>query len=210
MKLTYTLAAIAATTLAANAATTLTYDGSNDGTGSYGGQSFTATDASFVVAGDVLTSSYALETIEIGKWSTSGYTTDQEAVYANIYDGVIFVGASTNTVNFKVNVDGIIGDDAGDAWTFSGVTALESLDSSTVYSIRYSTTNVAGDFTFVRPDLINDGAALTGGNLLDTSGNAVSTGWDTTMQITTTAVPEPSSAALLGLGGLALILRRRK
>jgi hypothetical protein len=33
---------------------------------------------------------------------------------------------------------------------------------------------------------------------------------DTADTVTLTAVPEPSSAALLGLGGLTLILRRRK
>jgi len=36
------------------------------------------------------------------------------------------------------------------------------------------------------------------------------TGSDTAGSLTLVAVPEPSSAALLGLGGLALILRRRK
>lgn len=33
---------------------------------------------------------------------------------------------------------------------------------------------------------------------------------DVTLDVTAAAVPEPSSAALLGLGGLALIMRRRK
>lgn len=52
-----------------------------------------------------------------------------------------------------------------------------------------------------------DGAnqTITGG-----SGNLI---WDDTnkaIQLNIAAVPEPSSAALLGLGGLALILRRRK
>ncbi|NWK56799.1 PEP-CTERM sorting domain-containing protein [Verrucomicrobiaceae bacterium N1E253] len=211
MKLTHTLAVFAASSIAASAATTLTYDGTNDGTGSYGGQTFTASDSDFVTTGDALSNPFALQTIEIAKWSTSDYTTAQTAVYANIYDGNTFLGSSTNTVDFTVRVDGIIGDDADDAWLFSGVTALENLDSSKVYSIRYSTTDTAGDFTFLRPGLINDAAALTGGNLLDSSGNPASAGWDTRMVITTgPAVPEPSSAALLGLGGLALILRRRK
>ncbi len=45
-----------------------------------------------------------------------------------------------------------------------------------------------------------------------TTGKWNSTAWidDVTVTATTAAVPEPSSAALLGLGGLALILRRRK
>ena len=49
------------------------------------------------------------------------------------------------------------------------------------------------------------------GNLLITGlGNSGGRGTVAGVQITTAAVPEPSSAALLGLGGLALILRRRK
>ena len=41
-------------------------------------------------------------------------------------------------------------------------------------------------------------------------GNSGGRGTVAGVQITTAAVPEPSSVALLGLGGLALILRRRK
>lgn len=56
------------------------------------------------------------------------------------------------------------------------------------------------------------GSSVSGDNLMirlraeDIVNNAFG-GWDS---IVVTAVPEPSSTALLGLGGLALILRRRK
>ena len=50
-------------------------------------------------------------------------------------------------------------------------------------------------------------AGQTLGIALTTTGTQ--TEWDN-VRLTITPVPEPSSAALLGLGGLALILRRRK
>ncbi len=55
----------------------------------------------------------------------------------------------------------------------------------------------------------NGSGALTL-DVVDSSG-AVANGLNTTVSaLSITAVPEPSSTALLGLGGLALILRRRK
>lgn len=63
--------------------------------------------------------------------------------------------------------------------------------------------------------LVNSDADITGTALWDFSDASLDSGlaWDTSAFNTTgfvTVVPEPSSTALLGLGGLALILRRRK
>jgi len=54
--------------------------------------------------------------------------------------------------------------------------------------------------------LLADGSGGTG-DYSHTAGNAYS---GATFNFSTTPIPEPSSTALLGLGGLALILRRRK
>ena len=65
--------------------------------------------------------------------------------------------------------------------------------------------NVAGDSNFARFNLIADGS----GNItlqIGTAGNVN----HPTNGFQLVAVPEPSSTALLGLGGLALILRRRR
>ena len=68
---------------------------------------------------------------------------------------------------------------------FSGfdVAAAEALVTGQMFAIGGTTNTTVADYTFT----------LGGGGVT-----------------VTTAVPEPSSAALLGLGGLALILRRRK
>lgn len=50
--------------------------------------------------------------------------------------------------------------------------------------------------------------AANNGSGTDAAGSWRPEGWD--FQFEVTAVPEPSSTALIGLGGLALILRRRK
>ena len=52
-----------------------------------------------------------------------------------------------------------------------------------------------------------NGEDLTGGKNV---GQSTNDAYSDNLNLTITAVPEPSSAALLGLGGLALILRRRK
>lgn len=209
MHLRHVIGALAATTIAANAATVLTYDPSNTATGNYAGQTFTASDVGFTSSGDPLGSNFALQTIEIAKWSTTGYTTAQEAVYLNIYQGNTFIGSSTNTVNWKTNVDGILGDDAGDAYDFTSVLALQNLLSSVQYTIYFSTTNAAGDFITVRPGVSN-ASTLSGGNLVNTSGNVVDSAYDARFTMSLGApVPEPA-AALLGSIGLLYLLRRRR
>ena len=63
---------------------------------------------------------------------------------------------------------------------------------------------------------LNGAAATTGTHTFDTSRNYRFAAWSQKAErsritnITITAIPEPSSTALLGLGGLALALRRRR
>ena len=63
---------------------------------------------------------------------------------------------------------------------------------------------------------LNGAAATTGTHTFDTSRNYRFAAWSQRAErssitnITITAIPEPSSTALLGLGGLALALRRRR
>ena len=72
----------------------------------------------------------------------------------------------------------------------------------------------AGDtMTVIYPSNVTYVGAFTGANTSLSTGSVQYTGTaggNDVASITFDAVPEPSSTALLGLGGLALILRRRK
>lgn len=100
---------------------------------------------------------------------------------------------------------------------FTGITAAGASGSDgftiggTAYRISGGDVAIANNTYKV---IAATGAGTTGGTFDATShgtGNGVvlsGLSWDFTT--TTASVPEPSSTALLGLGGLALILRRRK
>jgi hypothetical protein len=215
MKLKLTLAVLAASTLAANAATTvidttttafsthdrgnfpLTNTGQTFTTGNLGAdtnlstiQSQEARDYPGTSTGDVLT-------LEI--W------TDTDGNHAT-WDPGVLLGTSTNTVAF----DGATNPGRINDFSFSGVT----LSDSTVYTIRYLSDDTSGD-SQVRLAVNRNGAGTPSGDY--DSGTFFAAGaapfsdqWDSGFSVTTDSVPEPSSALLFGLGGLALILRRRK
>ena len=142
--------------------------------------------------------------------------------------GIYYLDISDSTVagNIVVNYSGSIwgeGFDIG-AFALSG-TALGFDDGSTT-SGRSSTITLAEPDSFVAAvnafGTSNPPASLTnlggdtnlgrGYGLIADAGSytATFTGGDVTSVASFSAIPEPSSAALLGLGGLALIFRRRK
>jgi len=202
-----TILIFAQSLLCANAQSVLSHDPSNSGTGSYNGQSFNLTDPAFVTAGDTLGSFFSLQSIEIAKWSTSGYGTEQEAVYLNIYQGSTYLGSSNNSINWKNNVTGLL--DGLDVYNFSGVTALQNLDISQQYTFRFSTTPSDGNFITVRPGISS--SELLVGNMINTSGSDVDTGFDMRFKLTVAQpIPEPASGALFVLASGMFLLRRRR
>lgn len=84
-----------------------------------------------------------------------------------------------------------------------------------VYSVEARITDVGDGVKTANYTMAANSNAYTPGGLqnnvhtLPTSGYALA-GSDAQFHVNLVAIPEPSSTALLGLGGLALILRRRK
>ena len=104
------------------------------------------------------------------------------------------------------NSDGVIVDFGGDTiWALPiGILVLDV----GVYTGSATTVSISNTFMTVPGVNINDlfGSVLDNGPLV--VWESVVTG--DSIQISLAAVPEPSSTALLGLGGLALMLRRRR
>lgn len=118
-----------------------------------------------------------------GTWLQGAATTvDGGSISLSGAGGAYGGGGTTNLIN-------------GGTFTFTKKTASEI----TAYTATFSVDGVSAVFGL-------DPLAIEPGDTALVTENAGS-GLD---NVTVSIVPEPSSAALLGLGGLALILRRRK
>jgi hypothetical protein len=119
-----------------------------------------------------------------------------------------FTAVSTSTLDLSG-----VADNGQMTWNFSGADAF---DAATKYYYMMSTSatevTIADTSSMVGSNFALDtGTSYTGGESVRAN-SGLDSGWDQHFEANfdTVAVPEPSSTALLGLGGLALILRRRK
>ncbi|QQL44942.1 PEP-CTERM sorting domain-containing protein [Sulfuriroseicoccus oceanibius] len=195
-------AAIGLTVSVANAAIILDTSPANDRAdlSTQAGQTFTLTTGdgldqalnSIVVFGPSDAGNAGLTTVEY----TLKVWTDLDGNFST-WDPGQLVAESTNTSTIAQNGTG--------TFNFS----QEVLQQGEVYAFSFTTGS--GDHQAFRPGLTNvDGIRLTDGALFSGGTQPFGGAYDASFQIDATKVPEPSSAALLGLGGLALILRRRK
>ncbi len=242
MKLTHTLAALAATTLAANAAIIVTKDASAfaqnyDGNEIYDGTSYVN---GWAAAGGLTAESTTGSVLTITD-GTNGW------VEHNTGDPILGLGASDGwTLEVTLGLDGTdglalwqdgsngangaliyvgangIGTGGDGSETNQSISAVSNVGIHTfrlAFDTATSTINIWRDGALVTdiaatsnpgggPRLIiGDCCSGTGGVTFDTI-DIHNISYDTTGGFA--PVPEPSSTALLGLGGLALILRRRK
>lgn len=226
MKIKYTLAALAATSMAANAA--VVYNAAADGlfTGT-AGWSLDGAESASVVGGVTTTllnddNGNALPT---ASYAYSGIDTDAEAWNATLTMNVVFGNGSADNV-FQVFDSDSVGrwlgfiyeNGAGDI-IFNDLVTITNLGANddALHTFSYTADdsgNVEFSFDGGAGVAVNfraaDGAGAGGARLDIGGGSSSGTGALNVSQVEIGAVPEPSSAALLGLGGLALILRRRK
>lgn len=236
MKTLLTIGALAATTLASSAALytidnySTEQNGATDGAvGDFAVQQFTADTAGLgaldtVAANSPLPTSVYLNSVSFLR-ATSGTSdnavldggTASTQTFVHVYlgngDGGTYVGSSLNSID----TDAAAGLSTM-TWNFG---SLELTDSTAQYAFVFtnSADDAAGSEGYhARLQVARDsgggfGNSYAGGGA-DNNNDGLSTlAYDTRFSIsldTTAAVPEPSSTALLGLGGLALILRRRK
>lgn len=210
MKLINTLAAVTAVTITAANGATILYsqdfqgiaigttnpDGWNGATRAFSGTSTTsvedgAEDRALIATG------------------VGNYTTRKELTIA-------IEPNTTYTLSLK---GGVYASSAGRSGTFRyslGTGTVGSYTQLSTESVATLNQTVQNEYFFGAgnnaslPDLVyTSGATVSGANLV-IHVRAEGDDYQGVDNIVLTAVPEPSSAALLGLGGLALILRRRK
>ncbi|MEJ6571043.1 MAG: PEP-CTERM sorting domain-containing protein, partial [Akkermansiaceae bacterium] len=219
----YTILALAVTSLAANAATvkigfgTVTGDRDAGQASPIWGQSATADYLSTPAGphGTVYLNDFSYQAADDGTRTTgtvflhayTTFTTDEGSGAITNIDG--FAATSTSTIDL-----GAIGNFGTMTWTFSGANAFVAeteyyflmSTSATEVTIADTSSMKTAAFALDIPGSYDGGEAFAN-NSVDTSS------WDQHFEAnfnTDSSVPEPSSTALLGLGGLALILRRRK
>ncbi|MGB0992887.1 MAG: PEP-CTERM sorting domain-containing protein [Akkermansiaceae bacterium] len=225
----YTLAALAVTTMAANAAVVTTSYGTvtdgvddSDQAGPMWGQTIVPDTGASPVGphGTLYLTNFQYQAASNGGGATG-------IVYLHAYDSVTVetanvAGEGTITAlgnlvavsNSTVDLSGLSAH-ANMSWDFTGNVAFTANDDY-FFVMSTGTTEETladhSDFVTASFDLNVGNPYSAGGTFAANSFASNSLDWDQEFLATwsTTPVPEPSSTALLGLGGLALILRRRK
>ena len=210
MKLKYTILALAVTSLAANAATVkIEYGNVNDSSGGSAGNMW-GQSAKTPAGPPVYLNNFSYKAANNGTRTTGTVYLHAYTTFSIGTNGVIdsisgFTATSTSTIDLDT-----IGSYGTMTWNFSGADAFAA---ETEYYFLMSTQNTADTSSMVDAAFALDIPGSYNGGEAFAKNSSNTSGWDQHFEAnfnTVSSVPEPSSTALLGLGGLALILRRRK
>ena len=217
MKSLYTIAAFAITVLTANA-TLILVDNLNlpspviaGAQSTYAVQSFTPSVAGIGTSDTVAANSPLPATIFLGSAEflrgPSG-TADAGQIFIDVYEGAgntgTYIGSSSNSIDVN-NAPAL----SSLAWTFDGL----GLNGGVEHALVFSSDAISGSPILARLTAANNGGGFVntydGGTAAFASAdNSSPLAFDARFLVTLNTIPEPSSMALFGLGGLALILRR--
>lgn len=219
MKLKYTLLALAGLTLSAQAAVYVNFNGAQAGGGVATGDPFGVPTALWANTGNVATDATG---ISVGganlTWASTGTWGDNVAASSgdeSIYGGYL---DDNNAQRPEFTLSGLTAALGGSAYTIIVYSFSDDpnnglgnliLNGGTPTAITSSTStgNLTGNYGITTFTGVTGDSFTVEGNV--TAGSA-GRPRATIAGFQVVAVPEPSSTALLGLGGLALILRRRK
>jgi hypothetical protein len=159
-------------------------------------------DSGFASAGLPLAQSVNLELVRFERAPSDDGTSGE--LYLKVFtDTNDFVGVSNNTVNqLSLSVGDVMD------WTFDGLV----LDKDTVYRYLFSTNNLSTPGNATARLALSDSTGPLAASLFNSSYIVVDAGWNPTIHVVVTPVPEPTSIlmAVVGLLGVIRCIRSRR
>jgi hypothetical protein len=163
--------------------------------GAYAGASWALSDSGFASAGLPLAQALYLESVRFERGSDTGGTSGD--LYLKVFtEANEFVGISSNTVDQLSLSTGDVMD-----WTFDGLV----LDKDTTYRYFFSTLNDSNLYNETARISLSNSTGPLAASLFNSSYSLVDAGYNPTIHVVVTPVPEPTSIFLAAIGLLGVV-----
>lgn len=214
------IAALAATTLTANAAIIVTSYGTVTGAdnanqaGPIFGQGITVSTGADTPLIDIPATVY-LQSLSFQRTSSTTGIGTSTAAYVHVYDAFVVDGDNTpSTIGNLVAVSSDTVDFANSTsnqtltWSFANNAISSTTNYFYVFATSTSAATVSNSSNLATSGFeLNTGNPYTGGQAYRANGTTAD--WDMEFSMTTSTVPEPSTALLGAIGALVLFRRRK-